>query len=69
MRIFILLMFIISCEKLDYSKYVILTQEGRWICDKDLGDKNYTNCYNDITKEYAISIFSGTSVVLEIREK
>ena len=69
MKYILLFLFTLSCDKLNFSKYVILTSEGRWICEKDLGSKTYSSCFNQSTKEIATSIYSGNSVVLEIQKE
>jgi hypothetical protein len=66
MKYILLAMLLISCEKFNSPEYVILTTEGRWICKKQVDDKNYSDCHNKATGETVSGIFSGGSVVLEI---
>ena len=70
MKYIILISLLISCEKLDFKKYVIITPEGRIVCNKQIDDKNYTDCVNDYFREEKISsVYSGGSVVLEIEKE
>jgi len=65
----LILFILISCDTLDLYKYVIITEEGRWICDKEVDVNIYSTCVHEQTGEVANSINSGNHVVLEIKKE
>lgn len=69
MKKLFLLSLLVSCETIDLYKYVIITSEGRWICETETDMNIYSTCTNEVTKEIANSIKSGDNVVLEIKRK
>ena len=66
MKYIILIILLISCEKLNFKKYDILTIEGRITCEKQVDTRNYTDCVHIFTGERISNLFSGDSVVLEL---